>query len=552
MSNMNIIGIRENPEWLERAVDYFASKWGISRDVYQDSMFHSLTTESPLPRWYLMVKGDEVIGSYGLIVNDFNSRQDLWPWLCGLYVDKHERGKALGSRLLEHGRREAAALGFSKVYLCTDHVGYYEKYGWRYIGMAYALGDSGRIYEADAFRIETARLILRPLVESDAAIVSQLSHQSSGARYMVFDTETDAREWIRWIDNSGDQPCMAFAIERKPDAEIIGVVGVGPKDELKGEVELVYFIGEKYQNNGYATEACKAAIWWTFERAGQDMLSTTVNTENGASRRVLDKLGFISCGTRTLQRKDGAKIYDYFRLYHTDWLPGPEWDAHNLYRAEPMGAFFDTRADGYNQKMLSGENSDEDYKKLGACLPRTGETLEILDIGCGTGIELDYIWARCPGARITCLDLSHGMLDLLLANHPGSHDRVIVVEASYIDWAYPESAFDTVISNSTMHHLWPEEKSAVYRRILGTLKPGGWYIESDFIVDDLMAKQYRRRYEIITAGLSDKAKAGEYHIDIPCTLATQKQLLLDAGFGTVEVLDDEINRGNGAILKAVK
>ena len=93
----------------------------------------------------------------------------------------------------------------------------------------------------------------------------------------------------------------------------------------------------------------------------------------------------------------------------------------------------------------------------------------------------------------------------------------------------------------------------VYPKILSTLKPGGTYIEGDFIVhDDLMVEQYKRRYEIITANLPDKAKAGEYHIDIPCTLEVQKKLLQDAGFNPIEVLDDNINRGNGAILKARK
>jgi len=62
----------------------------------------------------------------------------------------------------------------------------------------------------------------------------------------------------------------------------------------------------------------------------------------------------------------------------------------------------------------------------------------------------------------------------------------------------------------------------------------------------------KRRYEIITANLPDKAKAGEYHIDIPCTLDVQKKLLQDAEFSSVEVLDNNINRGNGVILKAKK
>ena len=98
-----------------------------------------------------MMRDDKIIGSYGLIVNDFISRQDLWPWLCAVYIEENERGKALGSRLLEHGRMEAAKLGFPKIYLCTDHVGFYEKYGWQYIGQGYRLrGEDIRIYIAES------------------------------------------------------------------------------------------------------------------------------------------------------------------------------------------------------------------------------------------------------------------------------------------------------------------------------------------------------------------------------------------------------------------
>ena len=129
----NIINVREHPEYKERAVEYFTAKWGINRKLYADSMAHSITTESPLPRWYLLLRGEEIIGCFGLITNDFISRMDLWPWFCGLYIEEPERGKALGGQLLAHGRAEAARLGFSHVYLCTEHIGYYEKYAWSYI-----------------------------------------------------------------------------------------------------------------------------------------------------------------------------------------------------------------------------------------------------------------------------------------------------------------------------------------------------------------------------------------------------------------------------------
>lgn len=146
--DIKIIGIRDNPGYLERGIDYFATKWGIDRRIYTDCISNSITTNSPLPRWYLMLRGDKIIGSYGIITNDFISRQDLFPWLCALYIEENERGKQLGAKLLEDGRIVAAKLGYKKLYLSTDHDGYYEKYGWKHIANGFhPWGAESKIYE---------------------------------------------------------------------------------------------------------------------------------------------------------------------------------------------------------------------------------------------------------------------------------------------------------------------------------------------------------------------------------------------------------------------
>ena len=150
MDTIHILSVREHPDYFERAVDYFSSKWGIDRKVYKASIADSLVTESPTPRWYLLMKDDQIIGSYGLIDNDFMVRKDLTPWLCALYVEEGERGQGLAGMLLEHGRSETVKLGFSKVYLCTEHVGFYERYGWRFFGMeASEFGGETRVYEIE-------------------------------------------------------------------------------------------------------------------------------------------------------------------------------------------------------------------------------------------------------------------------------------------------------------------------------------------------------------------------------------------------------------------
>ncbi|ADY55285.1 GCN5-related N-acetyltransferase [Syntrophobotulus glycolicus DSM 8271] len=146
--NYQIIAVREHPVWLNRAVDYFSAKWGIERKLYEDAVSDGITTANPLPRWFLLLKDKKIIGSCGLIENDFMVRKDLYPWLCALYIEETERGQGLGAKLLAHGRQEARKFGFDRVYLCTEHTGYYEKYGWSFFSLEESeWGGRTRVYE---------------------------------------------------------------------------------------------------------------------------------------------------------------------------------------------------------------------------------------------------------------------------------------------------------------------------------------------------------------------------------------------------------------------
>jgi hypothetical protein len=110
-----IIAIREQPGYLDRAVDYFSSKREIARQIYEASITESLHTESPEPRWYLMLEDSDIIGSYGLIENDFMVRKDLTPWLCALYVEKNKSQQGLVGSYSNMREVEAGKLGFSDV-----------------------------------------------------------------------------------------------------------------------------------------------------------------------------------------------------------------------------------------------------------------------------------------------------------------------------------------------------------------------------------------------------------------------------------------------------
>ncbi len=146
---MKIISIRENPEYKDIAIEYFQGKWtSVWPIIYEDCISHSITARNALPQWYLLVKADEIIGCAGLITNDFISRGDLYPWICALFIEEVHRGNAYGSLLMDKAKTDTKKAGFEYLYLSTEHIGYYEKYGFQYIGQGYhPWREASRIYE---------------------------------------------------------------------------------------------------------------------------------------------------------------------------------------------------------------------------------------------------------------------------------------------------------------------------------------------------------------------------------------------------------------------
>lgn len=147
---MKYVSIRENPAYAEKAICYFQEKWGSEETnlLYEDCITSCLTSPSKLPQWYLLLKDETIVGCAGLIPNDFISRMDLYPWLCGLYIEEEFRGNNYGEWLIEYVKTETKKLGFETLYLCTDHTSYYEKYQLDYVGVGYhPWGESSRIYQ---------------------------------------------------------------------------------------------------------------------------------------------------------------------------------------------------------------------------------------------------------------------------------------------------------------------------------------------------------------------------------------------------------------------
>lgn len=107
---------------------------------------------------------------------------------------------------------------------------------------------------------------------------------------------------------------------------------------------------------------------------------------------------------------------------------------------EKMGAFFEARLIGYETHQLTCiDSAQEFYPFTASCLPQMVGAC-VLDLGCGTGLELGYYFETVPTAKITGIDLAPGMLDALRNKFPDK--SLTLVAGSYFDVPFDEGAFD--------------------------------------------------------------------------------------------------------------
>lgn len=198
---------------------------------------------------------------------------------------------------------------------------------------------------------------------------------------------------------------------------------------------------------------------------------------------------------------------------------------------EKMSDFFTARVEGYDEHMLTNvEGCKEAYKKMSMLVPKTCTTL--LDLGCGTGLELDEIFKVMPNIKVTGIDLTQAMLDKLSQKHQDKSLNLIC--DSYFDVDLGMSEYDCAISFQTMHHFSHEDKIKLYKKIYNSLKPNGVYIECDYMVESQKDEDYYYAENIRIRKELNISENEFYHYDTPCTIENQLSMFKGAGFKTVE------------------
>lgn len=174
----------------------------------------------------------------------------------------------------------------------------------------------------------TERLELRDFREGDVGAVQAWAGDPEVVRFMGWGPNTveQTREFLqRKLAERTGQPRRTWdlAVANRDTGRVIGSVGLR-LDEALQQAALGYCYDQDAWGHGFATEAAREMLRFGFEELGLHRIHASVDTRNGASIRVLDKIGMRQEGRlreHILQRGGWRDSYLY-AILRREWLEG--------------------------------------------------------------------------------------------------------------------------------------------------------------------------------------------------------------------------------------
>ena len=179
--------------------------------------------------------------------------------------------------------------------------------------------------EARACVLETERLTLRRPTLADVKAITHLANDrriAENTRRLPHPYLQDhAVDFVRGIANQPRETVFLIESNYTP----IGMVGIDWRQPERPE--LGYWLGVEYWGQGFATEAARAAIDFTFEQFDIEVMKSGARVANPASRSVLEKCGFQWSGVELhrFEALGSSTPVDCFRLTRGVWASIKSW-----------------------------------------------------------------------------------------------------------------------------------------------------------------------------------------------------------------------------------
>lgn len=212
---------------------------------------------------------------------------------------------------------------------------------------------------------------------------------------------------------------------------------------------------------------------------------------------------------------------------------------------EEMSRFFDARVEGYEDHMRTEIAGAETFYAQTALALQPFPGAKLLDLGCGTGLELDELFQLEPTLQVTGIDLSEGMLNKL--RQKPYADRLNLIQASYFDIPFGRKEYDLAVSVESLHHFTRARIEPLFRKLRAALRDGGIYVHTDYVAPDDAYEAFHFQESARRRAEQNIPPDAFTHYDTPFTVDHLIEMLKSAGFGSVEhILQIE----NTAILRA--
>ncbi len=144
---MHVLKFSELPDKDKWIIKIRECNWNAAKflaDLLKQNKFHESLGSGSL---YILAEEEKLAAFCTLTQCDCIDDSSLFPWIGFVFTSPEYRGHRFSGTLIDHVCDEAQKSGYEKVYLATDHIGLYEKYGFIYMETRMDIyGEDSRVY----------------------------------------------------------------------------------------------------------------------------------------------------------------------------------------------------------------------------------------------------------------------------------------------------------------------------------------------------------------------------------------------------------------------
>jgi RimJ/RimL family protein N-acetyltransferase len=173
--------------------------------------------------------------------------------------------------------------------------------------------------------IETDRLTIRLVEESDVPALFEINGDDEVTRFLPYETwrkKEDGDQWYqRMATRAAAGDVAQFVIVFRESQHIIGTCLMFRFEQASARAEIGYVLGRKYWGGGYMLEAMRGFVGFAFDKMNLRRLEAEIDPRNTASARLLERLGFVSEGLLRQRWEKKGEFTDsgLYGLLRSDW-----------------------------------------------------------------------------------------------------------------------------------------------------------------------------------------------------------------------------------------